>query len=396
MNKSSSNLKSGVNYSRLHQKELKILAKSYKLRVSGTKKVLIDRIESFLEINKSVIIIQKVVRAFFARQLHKIISQSYLKIKDCVNETDFYTLEPLKDIAFYSIFVYCDKSRFSYGFNIESLIQLYIKTGKIVNPYNRSKISINVMLDIFTMYSLIRMLHKNGVKEHLHLPNNFTFRDTNVSGDYLRDNESINLDVVQNQFLQIGENVMMINTSNIDYNDYENDNVIMQLLTHQVRTTTNLLVMKEKLVDIRNSMDRIRQKSVINRVNEIFMEIDQLGHYTSCEWLFSLNIMDLKKFIVALQEIWERTGIIDRVKYRIYPFGDPFENIEFSNHSSKYQLLNSCVTVIENFVLSAPDIDDRKLATLFVLSALTRVSLIARRQLFWLYESIDWDSNSVM
>lgn len=386
--------KKETNYSQLYQKELKTLAKKFKLPVSGTKKVLIGRITLFLELKKSATIIQKCVRSFFCRQLYKIILRSYKK--ECVNLTDFYTLEPLKDISFYSLFVYCDKSNFTYGFNIESLIQLYIKTGKILNPYNRNKISIEVMFDIFTMYSLMRIIYKKNSNVCLRLPNNFTFRVMNVNGEYLRDDEVVNRVIPEIEFSQNRQNIIVTYSSNIDYSDYGNDNVIMQLLTLQQRTSTNLLIMKETLRNIRATIDIFRQESVNNRINEIFMEIDQLGHYTNCEWLLSLNASKLKSFLISLQEIWDyRTGIIDRVKFRIYPFGDPFENIEFNNNSSKVELLNNCVTVIENFVLSAPDIDDRKLATLFVLSALTRASLTARTQLYWLYESIDWDSDRI-
>jgi hypothetical protein len=286
---------------KLRHKDLKTLSKSYKLPVSGSKKVLIERIESFLVIKKSAIIIQKSVRAFFVRQLYKIVLRSHMKEKHCVNETDFYTLEPLKDISFYSLFVYCDEFEFSYGFNIESLIQLYLKTGKVENPYNRSKISINVMFDIFTMYSIMRIICKNDSHTVILIPNNFTFRVMSTNGEYSRENDI----VVESGFQQTIENIIIMSPSNIDYSDYENDNVIMQLLTLQQRTTTNLLVMKETLRNIRVSIDIIRQNSVNNRIHEIFMEIDQLGHYTNSEWLFSLNIMDLKKFIVSLQEIWD-------------------------------------------------------------------------------------------
>jgi hypothetical protein len=47
-----------------------------------------------------------------------------------------------------------------------------------------------------------------------------------------------------------------------------------------------------------------------------------------------------------------------------------------------------CLTVMENMVYTAQDVEDRKLGALYVLMSLTFVSLEARHNLMWLYESI--------
>lgn len=378
----------------LYQVELKKLATYYHLRTSGTKNVLIERIELHLSNMKCSIMIQKNVRAYFARKLVKmLLLMSETKKKNiCVNESDFYTLEPLNDIPYYLFFYYTDEQEFTYGFNIESLIHLYIKTGKVVNPYNRNKIPIEMMFDIFTTYGLLRIFFKNSIDTDikLHLPDDFTFKMMNVNSVYTTTaNDPI--EIVEDE-LETNNIIMNNTTTNDNYFDFRSDQNIMQLLPIQQRTNSNLMIMKERLHNIRISIDVVRQNPIDRRIISIFMEIDQLGHYTNSSWLQSLNIIELKRFILSLREIWiYRANIIDRIKYRIFPFGDPFERIlDILNQDIKDEVLKSCVSIIENFVLSAPDIDDRKLSTLFVLSALTRVSLSARRQLSWLYESIDW------
>jgi hypothetical protein len=309
----------------------------------------------------------------------------------CVNETDFYTLEPLSDIPYYLFFYYTDEQEFTYGFNIESLIHLYIKTGKVVNPYNRNKIPIEMMFDIFTTYGLLRIFFKNSIDPDikLHLPDDFTFKIMNVNSLYTTAND---LDMFVEEQVETNDIILNNMTSNDNYFDYRSDQNIIQLLPIQQRTNSNLAIMKERLNSIRNSINIARQNSLDRRIISIFMEIDQLGHYTNSSWLQSLSVIELKRFILSLREIWiYRANIIDRIKYRIYPFGDPFDSIiGILNNDIRDEVLKSCVSIIENFVLSAPDVDDRKLSTLFVLSALTRVSLSARRQLSWLYESIDW------
>ena len=376
----------------LYQVDLKTLASYYHLRTSGTKNALIERIGLHLSNMKCSIMIQKYVRAYFARKLVKmLLSMTEIKKRNlCVNESDFYTLEPLIDIPYYLLFYYTDEQEFTYGFNIESLIHLYIKTGKVVNPYNRNKIPIEMMFDIFTTYGLLRIFFKNSIDTDIkiHLPDDFTFKITNVNSVYTTTID-FNIIVEEEESNDIFLNYM---TSNDNYYDFRSDQNIMQLLPIQQRTNSNLVVMKERLHNIRNSIEATRQNPLDRRIISIFMEIDQLGHYTNSSWLQSLNIIELKRFILSIREIWVyRANIIDRIKYRIYPFGDPFDSIiQLLNQDNRDEVLKSCVSIIENFVLSAPDIDDRKLSTLFVLSALTRVSFSARQQLSWLYESIDW------
>jgi hypothetical protein len=377
----------------LYQVELKTLATYYRLRTSGTKNVLIERIEMHLSNLKCSILIQKNVRAYFARKLVKmlLLMSKTKKMNLCVNETDFYTLEPLNDIPYYLFFYYTDEQEFTYGFNIESLMHLYIKTGKVVNPYNRNKIPIEIMFDIFTTYGLLRIFFKNSIDRDikLHLPDDFTFKIMNVNSVYTTAND---LNMYVEEEIETNDIILNNTTSNDNYFDFRSDQNIMQLLPIQQRTNSNLVIMKERLQNIRNSIDIVRQNPLDRRIISIFMEIDQLGHYTNSSWLQSLSIIEMKRFILSLREIWiYRANIIDRIKYRIFPFGDPFNSIiEILNQDIRHEVLTSCVSIIENFVLSAPDVDDRKLSTLFVLSALTRVSLSARRQLSWLYESIDW------
>ena len=133
----------------LKKNELKSLATLYCLLDTGTKPVLINRIQQFLKHTTNATIIQKNVRAYFAKTLVKLLIKTSKNRHHFVNDTDFYTLEPLQNVPFYFIYEFKDEENFSYGFNIESLINLYIKTGKVYNPYNRKKISIQIMFEIF-------------------------------------------------------------------------------------------------------------------------------------------------------------------------------------------------------------------------------------------------------
>lgn len=361
----------------LKKEELKALATLHCLLDTGTKPVLINRIQQFLEHTTNATIIQKNVRAYFARTLVKSLIKTSKNRHRFVNDNDFYTLEPLQNVPFYFIFEFIDEENFSYGFNIESLINLYIKTGKVYNPYNRRKISIQVMFEIFTIYGLLRIMFKNEINQEItfNIPSNILFNTMSTNDVYL---DSVT--ILDSELIEYPRH--------IDYENYESDGNIIQLLPIQQRTAINLAIMKDKLRNIQEITHIIRHQTINRRLTNVFMEIDQFGHYTDSLWLSSLNKNNLKRFVINLREIWFHRANLDEIdRYNIYPFGNPFENICNQDCGC---ILNYCVSIIENLVLCSPHINDRKLATLFILTALTRVSTHARRELNWLYESIDW------
>ena len=61
--------------------------------------------------------------------------------ENCVNDTDFYTLEPLNEIPYLYFIKYVDVSHnVNYGFDIKSLCTLATKNKKFENPYNRENL----------------------------------------------------------------------------------------------------------------------------------------------------------------------------------------------------------------------------------------------------------------
>jgi hypothetical protein len=136
--------------------ELKQIVKYYKLPVSGTKQILFDRLIEFFSRCSHVSKIQKVFRGYLVRKYFK--DKGSNDISKCVNENDFYSLEPLKEIPVEYFFTFsCGK--FNYGCNIISLIQL-IKNSKgvVKNPYNRENIGLDEIKKILNVYGKIRII----------------------------------------------------------------------------------------------------------------------------------------------------------------------------------------------------------------------------------------------
>lgn len=122
--------------------ELKSICVFYKLKVTGTKKVLYDRIYDFLQSSFHIIKIQKVVRGFLQRLIFKLQGPAFRKRKICVNDSDFVTMEPLNEIAYDQFISFEDVDKFIYGFDIVSLYNMFkedrLSNKKYSNPYNRT------------------------------------------------------------------------------------------------------------------------------------------------------------------------------------------------------------------------------------------------------------------
>ena len=139
--------------------QLKIIAKNYKLKISGNKNELVSRIFTFLYLSSYIIKIQKVFRGHIVKKYIGLHGPAAIKRNLCTNSTDFVSMEPLEEIKFHQFLSYKDEDGFIYGFDITSLFNLFAKNGNNNNnPYNRNKIP-----DIILKNIKILLYAKNDV-----------------------------------------------------------------------------------------------------------------------------------------------------------------------------------------------------------------------------------------
>jgi hypothetical protein len=139
--------------------QLKSLAKIYKLKVTGNKPQLLSRIYSFLFLSNSVIKIQKMLRGHLQRKYNNLHGPASKNRGDCINSSDFYSMDDLKDIPLCQFFSYKDEDGFIYGFDLVSIHNLIYKcNGAIKNPYNRIAISAKVIENFRSLLRLSRVL----------------------------------------------------------------------------------------------------------------------------------------------------------------------------------------------------------------------------------------------
>ena len=120
--------------------QLKEIAKYYKLKVSGNKPQLKDRLYDHLKGSLFAIKIQKITRSFFVKSLFYYKGPGLLDRKKCNNSQDFYSFENLNEIHFEDFFSYKDTDGFIYGFTNFSINEL-LKNENATNPYNRQIVS---------------------------------------------------------------------------------------------------------------------------------------------------------------------------------------------------------------------------------------------------------------
>ena len=150
-----------LNLTNLKLIQLKEVAKCNKLKISGTKQVIISRINIHFNLIKNIIKIQSIFRMKLVIKYIKLCGPAIKNRSICVNDKDFYTLDPIDNIHFKDFFSFKDKQNFIYGFDIHSLLILMKKPGNIKNPYNREIIAFEVIKDISIMAKLNKHIFKN-------------------------------------------------------------------------------------------------------------------------------------------------------------------------------------------------------------------------------------------
>jgi hypothetical protein len=141
--------------------QLKMIAKNYKLKISGNKNQLLTRIYSFLYFSSYIIKIQKIFRGNVVRKYKLLHGPASINRKLCTNTDDFVTMEPVEEINYHQFISYKDIDGFIYGFDIISLHNLFLKSKDIEsirNPYNRNLIPESVIKTIKSIIKISRIL----------------------------------------------------------------------------------------------------------------------------------------------------------------------------------------------------------------------------------------------
>jgi hypothetical protein len=141
-------------------KQLKSICRFYKQKVTGNKGQLVFLLYNYLKYSNYAIIIQKYFRGFLKRKLDKL--RGIKQIKNCVNETDFFTLENINKLDKSQIYIFRDTDGFIYGFDICSLYNMIFIEKQTKNPYNRRKLPVHKILNDMKLIIKIGKIHNEN------------------------------------------------------------------------------------------------------------------------------------------------------------------------------------------------------------------------------------------
>jgi hypothetical protein len=344
--------KNEIDISKLKLTELKNIARKNKFRISGSKEILKKRVYTFFLESKACSIIQKYFRGHLLRYSFKLRGPAFRHTEKCVNDSDFVSLDPLNEIEFHDFYSYQDSKGFIYGFSISSLMSLWTRKRTLTNPYNREEFDSSMVSNIHTLHrmkDIIFYYYKPQIKQ----PENVSVPST-ITNSYRLSSHGIR--------------IYQSNQSNI--------------LTFPNANNRELI----------ERMQEIQQKPLNVRIQELFMEIDNLGNYTQASWFDNLTTSDYIRYLRYLGDIWNYRGQLSvETKRNICTLLDPFSQRFAWNATSRdahENIQQVCVFVLEHMIYTGADIEYRKLGALHALSALTIVSIPARRNMIWLYESL--------
>ena len=305
-------------------KQLRVIAKHYKLKISGNKQELKQRLYDYLRRSFYINIIQKWVRRHFVKCLYFYKGPALMNRDLCNNNSDFYTLENINNIPFVQFISYKDMDNFTYGFDLLSLSEYLRTNSDAKNPYNRNKFPENINLITRKIKNLSNIL-------------NIGLKNTIIKQDTSNKNTNTNTN------------------TNINSNYYHNVNV------------------REKTVELFMKMDEMGHITNINWFTG-------LSHVRLIRFLRELyDIWSYRAQLsrsMQVQIVHPSGNPFHTIMYR------DAQNLTYE------QLQKYVLRTIENFITTGINQETRSLGTFYVLCALTLVSQEAAQSMPWLYESV--------
>ncbi len=153
--------------------QLKLICNKYGILKKGNKEELINKIYRYLYFSHNIIKVQKMCRRHIVKLYNNSHGPGYKNIKQCVNETDFLTLERLDNIPLTQFFSYEEDDGIIYGYNISSLYEYIFKKNNDLNPYTRKNITNKLKIElrrIIKLSGILKIEIQTKIKEEIISP----------------------------------------------------------------------------------------------------------------------------------------------------------------------------------------------------------------------------------
>ena len=142
-------------------KQLKEIATHHKIKVNSTlaKAEIVAKIYNYFKHYDNAVVIQRAWRCYLRRQYNKLRGPARFNRQLCVNETDFFTMDTIKEIPYLQFFSFQDADKMIYGFDMLSIYNLFHKGGetKTENPYNRNVLAKHIKKNVLKLLWFSRL-----------------------------------------------------------------------------------------------------------------------------------------------------------------------------------------------------------------------------------------------
>lgn len=259
-----------------------------------------------------------------------------------VNDSDFVSLDDIKDIQDKDFIALEDVKGFVYGFNLESVVDLILKSDEnFLETFKKQCDRLCYRQYIRTLYNHYCKIKINNPYTRDLLPCEFKLR---VFQLYARK--------IFTEFADMNTNHSMLQSG----------------MATNTRTGQGN----------GNGQGDIKQR-VRNKCFSIFQKIDMFGYMTDIAWLMDENIKNLKVFYKRLALQWNlEFGLNNTARYRIARTHNLFSNSHLQeiilSRADKYILLDKILDTMNILVSNGESDGDRNTGCILILYALAAIN----------------------
>lgn len=175
--------------------QIKCMCRHYKQRLTGNKVILAKRLYHYLKTTNCSNIIKLFFKRFLLKKYIEAKGPGFIRRAKCVNDCDFFTMTPTKDIPIEQFISFKDVDGTIYGFDILSVHSLFTKCkSPYKNPYNRNSLPTYLYENVKIIYRLSPLFFDKATIQVDEIPLNETkimefkllniFQEINNLGNY--------------------------------------------------------------------------------------------------------------------------------------------------------------------------------------------------------------------
>ena len=137
-----------------------------------------------------------------------------------------------------------------------------------------------------------------------------------------------------------------------------------------------------------NVSGRDLRHQVRNKCLTVLQKMDMFGYQTKIDWIMDLPIVRVRQLFRSIRNYWSfKAGLTQEVKNRIYPNGNPIQNINIRNIErslNRYTVIGTVLDLMNMIVTSGVTNDDQNQGCILLLLAMNDVNREVGRCNSWL------------